>query len=112
MSRRLNIKLDGVGYDVAFDFKFIERVESKFSLTEFLGGIQKGNLKISQVAWVLFCGLASAGEKITYEEVGDLVLKDIGEANLIAVDLVNSSISGGPEKPIKKKKATAESGQE
>lgn len=86
------------------NFDFIERVEQRFTLLEFLHDTTNANIKISRVAWVIYCALKANEYDATYNDVGEDVRQDLAEANLAAIDLVSSSLQGNPKKEIKKKK--------
>ena len=98
------VKLNGKEYECKPNFAFIERVEERFTLLEFLHATTKANIKISQVAWVIYSALRANDYEVEYSKVGEEVVKELAEANISAIELVSGSLQGGPKQEIKKKK--------
>ena len=107
MRRRIGVTFNGREYQVSPSFAVIERIEQRFDLYSFMQSVAARSGRTRDIAWVLYCSLAEAGEDIAYADVGEIVLDDIGAAMAAAVDIVSAAISGGPEKPAAddKKKA-------
>lgn len=106
MKRTIQIEFGGTEYTVRPDFAVIERVEQRFDLYTFMRSVSSMHSKARDVAWVLYCALAEAGEDVTYRDIGDQVLTNIGEATNAAAEIVAGAIDGGPEKTPKKKSPT------
>jgi hypothetical protein len=100
----MNFRIGPKEYDCKPNFDFIERVEERFTLLEFLQNTTKGNIKISQVAWVIYSALRANDYEADYRELGQVVTEHLADANLAAIELVSGSLNGGPKQEIKKKK--------
>jgi len=100
--RVVQFTYDGEEYEVTPDFSFIERIESRFTLLEFLKGAGS-NPKVSYIAWVIYCALTGSGQKVKYNDIGDWCAENLVDANLAATEIASAAFSGGPEKPSKKK---------
>lgn len=103
MKRKLTITFGGEEYEVSPVFSVIERIEQRFDLYTFMRSVSTMQSKTRDVAWVIFCALSDAGEDFTYNDVGELVLSDLGNATNMAAEIVAAAIDGGPEKTPKKK---------
>lgn len=113
MKRKVTIELGGRSYAVTPDFEVIGHIEDRFDLMSFINSFRMQKMKTKDVAWVLFCALSNIGEDLSYNDVGNIVLDDITQAQLAAIEIVTAAVNSGPEKPSKKKAPTeAASGRE
>ena len=49
--------------------------------------------KISNFAWIVYCGLTTAGEKVTFDEVGDEVILDAESFRPAVSELLNEALA-------------------
>lgn len=105
MRRKMEIVLGGKTYEVRADFATVERIEQRFDLMSFLRSVQTYKTKVKDVAWILYCAINEAGNSVPYNEVGTLVIDEMGSASVYATEIVSEALSARPEK-ISKKKST------
>ena len=103
MKRKIDISFGGKEYTVKADFATIDRIEQKFDMMSFLRSMQQYKARARDIAWVLYCALIEAGEKVQYNEIGDTVLDDFEACATAATEIVAAALGSGPEKVSKKK---------
>jgi hypothetical protein len=110
--RTVVIEFDGAEYTVPATFGTIERIEERINLFSFMRDASTNKPRIRDIAWVIFCALSQAGEKVSYADIGDKVLADFPTSYAAATLIAAEAVNGGPEKPSKKKTTPAASGRE
>ena len=68
----------------------------------FLRSVQTYKTKVKDVAWILYCAINEAGNSVPYNEVGTLVIDEMGSASVYATEFVSEALSARPEKISKK----------
>lgn len=75
----LTITIAGQDYLVRPDFETINRIEQRVGISELLTSLELGKVKISDLVWVVHAALHTSGERITFEQVGDEMVRDVPE---------------------------------
>jgi hypothetical protein len=107
ISGTVTVPFQGKDYEVRAAFAFIERVEKRVNILRVAQLMGMGDVRISDIAWIIWSALMPEMKDVSYEDVGEEVAGNLPlyaqvSANLIEACLTNRSAQ---EEPASKKKA-------
>jgi len=103
----VDIKLGERSWRCVVDFAAIDHIEERFTLWSFVR--QMDDIRMRDVAWMLYSVVAQKDAQINYAEFGNLVMDNWADAKTAATAVCESVLMAQADKPSKKK-ATDEPG--
>lgn len=94
----IEIVINEKTYEVKPNFDFVDRLEQRLDIMGFMGSVENGRPKLTDVAWVITSAVRSTGKEIEYSYIGEEVVKDWAGMLNTSAKLVAAILSGGPEK--------------
>ncbi len=93
-------------YEVVADFRFIDRVEDRFTLIEFADSLDRSNPKVRNIAWFLWCAIRDQDPDVRVEDIGNRIIdsyNELAKASNACRLILGSIFTAGPEKGVKVK---------
>ena len=101
INRKVSLQFDGETYDIPADFSVIEQIEQRLGLGTLSSRLMEGDVRVSDLAWVVFSSLKSIGEDVSYQECGNFVLRSgVADAAEFVGKLVEEALGAGPAEPL------------
>jgi hypothetical protein len=102
----VEIKLGERSWRCVVDFAAIDHIEERFTLWSFVR--QMDDIRMRDVAWLLYSVVSQKETAITYAEFGNLVLGNWDAAKAAATAVCESVLLAQADKPSKKKVTDAQ----
>jgi len=88
------------------NFGTIDLIEQKFGLMDFSAKLAAGDIRVSQVAWVLHCALLSGGHASDYTKMGEWCRSNLATAGGYVAEIIGALFNASAEDTPKKAQAT------
>lgn len=114
----ISITLGGQEYEAEPTFEAIDAIERHpdpdFGLAQVARRLERQNLRISDIAWVVSKALNASGHQIGYGEVGQILMREKG-ALMRGAEFVGrfteAALTPGPEEPIESEGGGSDQGK-
>lgn len=100
----IELEFGGSTYRVKPSFRVLDAIEQRVGLAVVSNRLQVGDVRVSDLAWIVFSALTSQGIKdFDYYEVGEVMVSrkgGIAKAASFAAKLIEAALDTGPEEPL------------
>lgn len=101
--KQVEIEIDGAKYRVVPTFSTLEMIEQKLSPTGFFRRLSEQDIRVHELAWVLYSSLVVQGvTALEYDEIGEIIIAEGLPKHIEQVTTIIAAIlDPGPEEPVK-----------
>ena len=100
INKTVPLKFNGETYSIRADFELVEKIEQRIGLGTLSQRLVGGDIRVSDLAWVVFSALSANGEGAAYRQCGEHVIANIPAAAEFCGKLIEEILSAGPEEPL------------
>lgn len=107
----VELEFDGQTYQVDPTFEVIDRIEQRVGLGQVAQRLQSGDVRVSDMAWIIHAALSVSGYRMSYGDAGNAILRQhngIATSAEFASKLIEATLSPGPAEPLDDDEAAGE----